>query len=177
MSPADFESVRARLAAPGLTAADLFACADALAVLARSARAAGEPVRRVAVLGDVSVDFLQRAMACAIALEGELALFHVEPAGAMSQACLDPASPMHAFQPEVAVLVPHWRHAVPVAAPDEDASRLAQRHEHALRLQEALWTALAARGCRIVQHLVVPPAREWRGAAESASPASVARRV
>lgn len=177
MSAADFESLRARLAAPGLTAADVFACADALATLARAAHAAGEPVRRVAVGGDVSVDFLQRAMACAIALEGELALFHAEPAGAMVQACLDAASAQHAFAPEVAVLVPHWREAVPVAAPDDDASRLAQRHHDALRQQEALWSALEARGCRIVQHLVVPPARDWRGPAERGAPASVARRV
>ncbi|WP_332826442.1 HAD-IIIC family phosphatase [Ramlibacter sp.] len=177
MASAEFESLRARLAAPGLTAADVFACAEELGTLAREAVAVGRPVRRVAVGGDVSVDFLQRAMACAIALEGELALFHVEPAGAMAQACLDPASALHAFRPEIAVLVPDWRQAFAAVAPDADASALAQLHDDAMRRHEALWSALEARGCRVVQHLVVPPARGWRGPAERGSPASTARRV
>lgn len=177
MASADFDSLRTRLEKPGLTAADVFACAEALGALAHAAAAAGRPVRRVAVGGDVSVDFLQRAMACAIALEGELALFHVEPAGAMVQACLDPASALHAFRPEIAVLVPHWRQAVATVAPDTDAAVLAQLHDDAVRQHEALWSALEARGCRVVQHLVAPPARDWRGPAERAWPASPARRV
>ena len=162
MSAADFASLRARLAAPALPRPKCSRARQALAALAREAagRGAGAPGgRRWRRLGR----FLQRAMACAIALEGELAIFHVEPAGAMAPACLDPASALHAFRPDIAVLVPHWRDVLGPLPLDADAARLAQLHEHAVRQHEALWSALEARGCRVVQHLVAPPARHWRG--------------
>jgi FkbH-like protein len=144
------EDVRARLAAPDLDTAGLFACAARLAELAHAAEAAGRPVRRIALAGDLTLDFLQRAIACALALEGELATFYVAPFGALRTECLDTASGLHAFRPDCVVLVPDGRN---VGA--EDAGAI-----------PALWDALAPLGCAIVQHTLVPPQRHWRGAAE-----------
>lgn len=146
----DLEAVRERLAEPALDTATLFACAGTLGELARAAEAAGEPVRRIALAGDLTLDFLQRAIACALALEGELATFYVAPFGTLRAACLDPASQLHAFRPDCVVLVPDWR-----SARAEDAQD-----------GPALWDALAPLGCAIVQHTLVPPQRHWRGPAE-----------
>ncbi len=177
MASPEFEALRSRLAAPALTASDVVACGDALAALGRTAAQAGENVVRVAVGGDVTVDFLQRAIACAIAQEGELALFHTEPAGAMTLACLEAGSALRAFRPDVAVVVPHWREACPPVPIDATPEQLARLHDDTVARFEVVWTMLQGLGCSIVQHLVVPPARGWRGAAERGAPASVAWRV
>lgn len=81
----------------------------------------------------------------------------------MRQACLDGGSALHAFEPEVVVLVPDWRQALEPLPLDADADAVAADTARQVQGFEAIWAALEARGCRIVQHLFVPPAPLWRG--------------
>lgn len=169
--------VRDRLAAGKPTLVDLAACAATLRLLAEEAVASGEPVRRVAVVGDLTSDLLGHAVACAIAMEGELPLIHCTPYGLLLQQCLDPGSDLHAFRPELAVLVPDWRQTVdplPVDAPADSVMAVTQAR---VRLFAAAWSALEAGNCSIIQHTLVPPASLLRGVADRRSEASTARRV
>ncbi len=167
-------AVRERLAAvarPPLP--ELMACATDIVALA----AGGDTARRVALAADLTPDLLRQAIACAIAQEGELARVHTAPYGAMRQECLDGASALHAFAPEVVVLVPDWRQALEPLPLETDAEAVAADTARQVRDFEAIWTALEARGCRIIQHLFVPPPVQWRGLADRRAPASDARRV
>lgn len=153
MSSPDLATLRARLGAPGLTLADIVACSDA------ASRLTGMPVQRIAVAGDVTVEMLAHAIRCAVIQEGVLPLLHCAPYGAMASEILDPGSALHAFGPELAVLVPDRR-----AAHDAD-------------LYLSLWRALEQRGCRIIQHTLVPPTSALRGVAERRAAQSALRRV
>ena len=171
------EALRARLAAPQRTPADVMACADALQRLAQEAQGTDTPVQRVAVVGDLTSDLLARAVACAIAQEDELPLLYAAPYGVMQQVCLDPGSALHAFRPDLVVLVPDWRQALaalPVDTPVEQID--ADIHAQVCRF-EALWDALEVRRYTIIQHTLVPPPQQSRGTAERRSPASMTRRV
>jgi FkbH-like protein len=177
MPPADFAALRERLSGQRPTPADLAACAAAIASLAAQAHADSRPVRRIAVAGDSSVQLLAQAIACAIAQEGELALVHAVPCGEATAQCLDPNSALHAFRPELVVLVPDWREATPplaVTATQQDATDAV--HRQVLRYEQ-LWEALQARGCRVIQHLLVPPPHQPGGVAQRRNPACVHRRV
>ncbi|HSV52318.1 MAG TPA: HAD-IIIC family phosphatase [Burkholderiaceae bacterium] len=172
-----FQALRLRLSVPRLTPADLSACAAGLEALARDAQQAGATVRRIAVAGDCNVQLLAQAVACAIAQEGELALVHAVPYDAATQECLDPHSPLHAFRPETVLLVPDWRQALLPLAPDAGAQEVAQATQAQVGRFEALWAALQARPCAIIQHLLVPPPQLLRGVAERRAPAAAVRRV
>lgn len=177
MPQASLATLAERLAARKLTPADLSACAQALAPLCVEANASGQPVRRIAVAGDLNIDLLGQAVACAVALEGELPLLHLAPYGAMQQECLDPGSGLHTFQPGVVVLVPDWRQALPPLAVNAGAEEVAEATREQVQKFEAMWAALEARNCIVIQHLLVPPPHLPRGVAERRSPASTARRV
>lgn len=170
-------SVRERLAVARPPLPELMACATDIAALAAEAAASGAAVRRVALAADLTPDLLRQAIACAIAQDGELALVHAAPYGVMRQACLDGASALHAFEPDVVVLVPDWRQTLEPLPLEADAEAVAADTARQVQVFEAIWSALEARGCRIVQHLLVPPATQWRGMADRRSPASDARRV
>lgn len=170
-------SVRERLAVARPPLPELMACATDIAALATEGAASGVGVRRVALAADLTPDLLRQAIACAIAQEGELALVHAAPYGVMRQACLDEGSTLNAFRPEVVVLVPDWRHTLEPLPLEADAEAVAADTARQVQGFEAIWSALEARGCRIVQHLLVPPATQWRGTADRRSPASDARRV
>lgn len=168
------KALRERLAAtdrPPLP--ELMACATDIAALAGEGGAA----LRVALAADLTPDLLRQAIACAIAQEGELALLHAAPYGAMRQECLDSGSALHAFEPDVVVLVPDWRQTLEPFPLEADAEAVAADTARQVQVFEAIWTALEARGCRIIQHLFVPPAVQWRGVADRRSPASDTRRV
>ncbi|APW44327.1 HAD-IIIC family phosphatase [Rhodoferax saidenbachensis] len=177
MSQTNLAAVVDRLAARKPTPIDLSTCAEALAALAHDATLSGQPVRRVAVTGDLNVDLLGQAIACAIAQEGELPLVHLAPYGAMQQECLDPGSGLYRFQPDAVVLVPDWRQTLLPLPVDATAEAVAEATRQQVRKFEALWTALEARNCTIIQHLLVAPPHLPRGAAERRSPASAARRI
>ncbi|MEO7547897.1 MAG: HAD-IIIC family phosphatase, partial [Ramlibacter sp.] len=173
----EFAGLRLRLAAPRLGLADLSAVANELDRLARATAAQGGRVRRVAVAGDLTSDFTAQAIACGLALEGDLPLLHVTAFGTARQACLDPASSLHAFRPEVVVLLPDWRQAVPPLPAGARATDALAAQQEQIHMFEALWSALEAAGCAIIQHLLVPPAQQLRGLADRLSAASIARRV
>ena len=177
MASDDLTALRERLAAVPLSLAELSACAEAIALLAHDAAASGAAVRRVAVVGDLTVQLLERAVACAIAQEGELPLLYSAPYGMAQQECLDPSSGLHAFCPELVVLVPDWRTAVPVLPVDAPAEAVDAASREQVRMFEAQWAALESRGYTIIQHLLVPPPLLLRGPAERRSPASITRRV
>lgn len=174
MPASSLATLRAQLAAQGSpTVADLAACAQA----ARVAATPDAPAVRVAVAGDLNIDLLAQAIACAIVLEDELPLIWTAPYGSMRQQCLDPGSALHAFGPQVVVLVPDWRQALADLHPGTPAEDVAAATLDQVRGFEALWTALEARGCTVLQHLLVPPPVLLRGVAERLSPASSVRRI
>ena len=177
MSAADFAAVRDRLSAASLSAADVMACGDALALLAQQAAASGERVHRVALAGDVTTQLLERAIACAVALEGELPLMYAAPFGCAQQECLDPGSRLHAFEPDVVVLVPDSRHVMSLLPVDASQGEVLEAQQAQVRTFEAMWSALEARGCKLIQHLLVPPPLHWRGLADRKAATSAARRV
>ncbi|RYF37202.1 MAG: HAD-IIIC family phosphatase, partial [Comamonadaceae bacterium] len=145
--------------------------------LARTTAAQGDRVRRIAVAGDLTADFVAQAIACGVALEGDLPLLHVTPFGTARQACLDPVSSLHSFRPEVVVLLPDWRQAVPPLPAGAKAADAIAAQQEQLDLIVALWSSLEVAGCTIIQHLLVPPVRQLRGMAERVCAASTARRV
>lgn len=169
--------IRERLAVARPPLPELMACATDIAALAAEAAASGGAVRRVALAADLTPDLLRQAIACAIAQEGELALVHAAPYGVMRQECMDGGSALHAFEPEVVVLVPDWRQALEPLPLNADADAVAADIARQVQGFEAIWAALEARGCRTVQHLFVPPSEHWRGVADRRSPASTVRRV
>lgn len=168
----EFEALRARLAAPALTAADVFTCGRELERLA----GAQAPLR-VAIAGDATLEFVQNAVACALAQEGELASFYLAPFGTVRQACLDPNSGLHAFRPDLVLLMLEARALAPELPADATRAQADAWVAERVAECEALWSALEASGRRIVQHLFVPPVHGGRGVAERRSPASARSRV
>src|ERR1700761_9286087 len=67
------------------------------------------PTQRIAVAGTVTIDYLTRAIACAVATEGVFPITYQAPFGSLVQEILSPASALHAFAPELVVLAPTWR--------------------------------------------------------------------
>jgi FkbH-like protein len=131
-----------------------------------------QPTQRIAVLGAVTLDHVSRAIVCAVVQEGVFPLLHQAPFGAYVQETLDPGSALHGFAPEIAVIAPDWRDlitALPMDAPAEavDAALAPQ-----VALFRSVWSALAAGGARILQHVLVPPAERYCGIAERLAPAA-----
>jgi FkbH-like protein len=164
----DLAVLRARFAAATPGPADIFEAGERIAALA----AEGAPQQRIAVLGSLTTDFIARAVAVAAVLEGVLPAIYQAPYGSYVQEVLDPTSGLNRFKPDLVLLAPDWRDVVddvPVgAAPAAVADAVAGKVD----LFRHLWERLAAAGCRIVQHTLVPPARAWGGVAERLTPAS-----
>ena len=189
MPPADLAQLRERLAVARPALAELSACATTLAQLAQQAQLAthapptgqaqhtGAPVRRIAIAGDCSVQLLGQAITCAVAQEGELALIHAVPYEEMLEQCLEPNSALHAFDPDTVVLVPDWRKAAAPLPPGSNEHAAAQALQAQVQQYEQFWGALLARGCRIIQHLLVPAPHPPGGVAQRRDPSSVNRRV
>jgi FkbH-like protein len=158
---------------PGLPA--IFQAGDR--ILAASSDPAGSPLQRVAILGAVTIDYLTRAVACGMVMEGMAPAVYQAPFGSYVQEILDPASPLHGFAPELAVIAPDWRDLIApmpigVAAADVDAALDAKAG-----LFATLWDRLAAKGVKIIQHTLVPPVARYCGIAERLAPAAPANQV
>ena len=130
------------------------------------------PSQRIAVIGAATVDYLSRAIACAVAQEGVFPVVHQAPFGAYVQEALNPASGLHGFEPALVVVAPEARDLVATLPADASAQAVAAVIDANVALFTGMWDALAERGCRIVQHLLVPPSELGRGVAERLSPAS-----
>lgn len=117
------------------------------------------PIQRVAVLGSVTTDYLARAIACGILIEGTAARVYQAPFGAYIQEILDPASPLHSFAPDLAVIAPDWRDLIadlPIGAATAEVDAALDAKAG---LFATLWDRLGATGVKIIQHTLAPPHR------------------
>jgi predicted enzyme involved in methoxymalonyl-ACP biosynthesis len=129
----------------------------------------GGAVQRVAVLGSLTTTLIAKAVACSIFRDGTVPVVYEGLYGAYVQELLDRSSALYAFAPDAVVLAPDWRdlvtaHSVAAGAADVERSIAAKAD-----LFSELWTALKRSGCTIFQHVLVPPAERYRGAAERRS--------
>jgi FkbH-like protein len=154
----------------------------------RIAEAASDPAllpadtrtQRIAVLGAVTIDYLRRAIACAVVQEGVFPILYQAPYGSYAQELLDPGSPLHSFAPEHVVFATHWRDMVtklPIGASTEDVEAVL---DSKVALFRSLWNHCINKGAKIIQHMLVPPPQRYCGVAErlaSAAPANQIRRL
>jgi FkbH-like protein len=110
-------------------------------------------------------------------MEGAAPKLYQAPFGAYIQEVLDSGSPLHGFAPDLAVIAPDWRDliaALPIGASMADV-------DAALDVKAALfatlWDRLGAKGVKIIQHTLVPPAARYCGIAERLAPAAPANQV
>src|SRR5208282_6149559 len=118
-------------------------------------------LQRVAVLGDVTIDYLSRAIACGMLAEGTAAAVYQAPFGAYVQEILDPASPLHGFGPDLAVIVPTWRDLIAPLPIGAAAAEVDAALEAKVRLFATLWDLLGAKQVKIIQHTLVPPTARY----------------
>src|ERR1700755_1423382 len=96
--------------------APIFQLGDRLAAATPPPDAA---TQRIAVVGGVTIDYLRRAIACAVAAEGVFPVTYQATFGSYVQDILDPASALHAFAPDLVVIAPSHRDLIaplPIAA-------------------------------------------------------------
>ena len=137
----------------------------------------GLPTQRIAVLGALTIDYLRRAVACAVLQEGVFPLVHQAPYGSYVQAVLDPGSALHAFAPELVVLAPHWREMVTPLPIGASAEAVEAALDAKVRLFRGIWTRLARQGIKVIQHLLAPPPQRFCGVAERLAPAAPANQI
>jgi FkbH-like protein len=169
--------LRTRIAAARLDLPEIFSLGDRIAELAANASDGAELVQRVAILGALNTDYIRRAIAVAVVQEGALPVIYQAPYGSYVQEVLDPSAGMHAFRPNVVVLAPDWRDVVDDLPIGASAGAVAEAVGRKIDLFCHLWNRIGVSGSRIVQHLLVPPARAWGGVAERLAPASPANQV
>jgi FkbH-like protein len=150
----------------------IFEIAERLKEPAIGAAFAGSTVR-VAIAGSLTTDFLAAAVACGVFQEGMLPVVYNAPFAAYLQEVLNPASALYAFRPDVVVLAPDWRESLadlPIGASRAEVEEaLGERVDRF----KTLWSRLKERaGCKIVQHLLVPPSGNYCGVAERRMPAA-----
>ncbi|HST73763.1 MAG TPA: HAD-IIIC family phosphatase [Acetobacteraceae bacterium] len=161
---------------PSLAA--IFQGGERLAALVDAADVERElPAQRIAVLGAATIDYLSRAIACAVAQEDVFPVLYQAPFGAYVQEALNPGSALHGFAPELAVIAPEARDLIEALPPGASAAEVSAAIETKVALFGRVWDALTARGCRVVQHLLVPPVEQYRGVAERFAPASAFNQV
>jgi FkbH-like protein len=155
----------------------IFQLGDRISEAERSPIPDGAATQRIAVLGASTIDYLRRAVACAVLQEGVFPLLYQAPFGACAQEILDPGSALHAFGPELVVIASHWRDMIADGPMGCTAAEVDAALEPRIAMLRTLWDTLAARGARIIQHLIAPPPQRFRGVAERLLPASPANQV
>lgn len=166
----EWAQVRADLATARLDLPQIYSAGQRLNELASAALDGDAPnltVRRVAIVGSLTSDFLAKAISCAAAQEGELGFIYQAPFGAYRQDILDPCSGLHRFRPEVIVVAPDWRTEVEefqIGAPVESVDKTIAEKVDGFR---RLWDAISSNSqVRIIQHTLAPPTWHLRGTAE-----------
>lgn len=132
----------------------------------------GITTQRIAVIGSATIDYLRRAVACAVLQENVFPILYQAPFGSYIQEVLDPGSALHAFAPDLVVVATSWRDLVttlPAGTTDAEVDAVLAGK---VRLFRTLWTQLAARGAKIIQHIAAPPQMHFRGPAERLMAAS-----
>ena len=168
-----FAGLRRQLTAKIPTLPEIFRLGDRIAGM----QPQDAPTQRIAVAGAVTIDYLRRAIACAVVSEGVFPVMYQAPFGSYVQEILDPGSALHGFAPELVVIAPSWRDLVTPLPIDASAAEVDAIVETKVSLFRRLWTTLAARDVRVIQHLLVPPANRYRGPAERLAPAAPANQV
>jgi FkbH-like protein len=135
------------------------------------------PTQRIAIAGTVTIDYLTRAVACAVAAEGIFPRTYQAPFGSLVQEILTPASALHAFAPELIVLAPTWRDLIAPLPIGATMAEVDAAQAPSIVLYRKLWATLAAANIRVIQHTLVPPANRYRGPAERLAPAAPANQV
>ena len=149
-----------------------------IGISAEAARAEGWAVQRIAVLGALTTDFITRAVACGVLLEGVFPDIYQAPFGAYMQEVLDPSSALHRFEADLVLLAPDWRDLVEDLPAGTDSAAVAAAVNGKVALFRHAWSLLARGGrCRILQHMLVPPALRLCGPAERMLPAATANQV
>jgi len=138
---------------------------------------AGTRTQRVAVLGAVTIDYLRRAVACAVLQEGVFPVLYQAPYGSYVQEALDPGSALHGFGPELVVIATHWRDLVAPLPIDRTAAAVDTALQAKVGLFRSMWRQLAGNGVKIIQHLAAPPPQRYCGVAERLAPASPANQI
>ncbi len=155
----------------------IFQVGDRIAETDPASMRPAPPVQRVGVLGALTVDYLARAVACAVLQEGVFPIVHQAPFGTYVQAILDPASSLFRFKPDLVVIAPHWRDMAAALPIGSDAAAVDAALGAKVGLFRTIWLRLAAAGIRIIQHRMVPPAHRYRGSADRSAPAAPACQI
>ena len=150
----------------------IFQTGEAIAEINPEALPPGTPTQRIAVLGAVTIDYLSRAVACAVLRENVFPIVYQAPYGSYVQDILDPGSALHAFRPHIVVIAPHWRELVTALPIGSDTAEVDAALDAQVAIFQALWRELAAKDVKIIQHGLVPPPHGYRGSAERAAPAA-----
>ena len=172
----DFPALRARLRAKALTLPLIFSAGGEL--LEAAGPPPGVTVQRIAILGSLTTDFIVRAVACALALEGVWPVVYQAPFGSLIQEALDPGSALHRFAPDCVLVATDWRDGVDPLPIGADPATVAAARADKCALFENLWQGLARGGrCRSLQHLMAPPPMRFCGPAERFADAAPERQV
>ena len=168
-----FAELRRHLTAktPGLP--EIFRLGDRIASMAPEQAM----TQRIAVAGAVTIDYLRRAIACAVVSEGVFPELYQAPFGSYVQEILDTSSTLHRFAPQLVVIAPSWRDLVAPLPIDASAADVDAALEKQVALFRRLWSTLASRDVKVIQHLLVPPPNRYRGPAERLAPAAPANQV
>lgn len=150
--------------------------ADAVAGLGDNQ--AGLPTKRIAVLGEVTLNGIAAAASTALGCQGIVANSYVAPYGTFRQEILDPSSGLYAFRPEIVLIVPRPEIALTGEGPEHLDRWIEDLADEYFRL----WAILAERlpGVHVIQHLYEAPDDDLLGPAElqaAWSPLRVTQRV
>src|ERR1700733_13770385 len=153
---------------------DPLSLADIFSIGNEARRLAGDivPSERVAVLGNLTMEYVSRAVACAMVQEGVLPIMYEAPHGTYIQEILNPESGLHRFCPDISLIAPDWREFVEPHPVTWDAELVTEALKSRVNFFEGLWSVLEESGCKVLQHTLVPPFHHYRGPAERRSPAS-----
>ena len=176
-APSLLAEVRQALNAKAPTLPVIFQTGERIAEAATDPISADTKIQRIAVLGAITIDYLRRAIACAVAQEGVFPILYQAPYGSYVQEVLDPNSPLHGFAPELVVFATHWRDMVtplPIGTSAEDVETVLDAKANLFR---GLWNQCVGKGAKVIQHLLVPPSQRYCGVAERLAPAAPANQI
>jgi FkbH-like protein len=167
---AGLRTLRNALWQPSTTLPQIFNAAQRV-ISANTLKAWPGPTQRIAVVGSLTTDLVAKAVICAVFREDVLPVVYGGLYGAYVQEVLDPASGLHAFKPDIVVIVPDWRDAVTELPVDASSDQIDRAIESKVDLFAQLWASTRRAGRIVLQHVIVPPTHSYRGVAERLSPA------
>lgn len=115
---------------------------------------------RIAILGASTTALLTPVLKSLCFRDRIRAEFYEGLYGSVDQEILDPSSGLEAFQPDIVILLSHWRSLqLPATSENEDA-----RVEEIVAVQSSRWKQLQERsGCHVIQQAFDFPASESHG--------------